>query len=210
MASLNQIITQMLDDADADVQADRLMTPTNDNAFDRYKAVLLLDKSNQRAQLGLRAIADRYLALGHSHLNRNQFSSARKMLSNAVTANGKTLKTRQFEKKLGQAMVAAQKRAGSGKTPVKPTTNLDDLNQTTFALNKTDLSQRNQAIMAHLAAIGQRVQNSQEYVLIYARNDAEGRWIYQQLRNASTGYRVRGNIKRSKTPRVILEPPLDY
>ncbi|MEO0443616.1 MAG: hypothetical protein AAFZ92_07750 [Pseudomonadota bacterium] len=209
MASLEAAILQMLDDADQDVEANRLMTPAHDNAFDRYRAVLLLDNDNQRAQLGLSAIAKRYLAIADAHMGRGQLSAARRMLANAVKANGNTAETAQFEQALQQAISAARTRAKPLSLPAEPVANIDDLNTTTFALNKADLSQRNQSMVGQLAAIGQRVQGSREYVLIYARSDAEGRWIYQQLRNASTGYRVRGNIKRSKHPRVILEAPLN-
>jgi hypothetical protein len=71
------------------------------------------------------------------------------------------------------------------------------------------LSARNENIKNQLKALANRVQESKEFVLIYARNDAEGRWIYQQMRKASEDYRLRGNIKRHKKPRLVLAAPLD-
>ncbi len=67
----------------------------------------------------------------------------------------------------------------------------------------------NENIKNQLAALASRVQESKEYVLIYARNDAEGRWVYQQMREASEDYRLRGNIKRHKKPRIVLDAPLE-
>ena len=40
--------------------------------------------------------------------------------------------------------------------------------------------------------------------VIVARNDAEGRWIYKSMQQAIEGYRLRGNIKMGKRPKVTL------
>jgi hypothetical protein len=42
--------------------------------------------------------------------------------------------------------------------------------------------------------------------MIIARTDVEGRWIYQKMRDAVPGYRVRGDIKLGNPPRVQLVP----
>jgi len=147
-------VEDLLTTADNYLKQDQLRTPANANAYDRYKAVLLLDKNNARAQAGLDAIVRRYLELAR------------------VTA------------KRGR-------------------------DNTQFELDKTALSNRDRVMVAQLQSLGLRVKDTREYVLIHARSDAEGRWIYQQMRNASKGYRLRGDIRRSKTPKVILQPPLD-
>jgi hypothetical protein len=206
-ASLELAIEELLNKADQDVAADRLMTPVGNNALDRYRAVLLLDKSNQRAALGLRAIADRYMEMSRLNIKRGQFSRARSMLSKAISVNGRTPATQKLSQDIRKA---EQRRVVKRVTPKpSPVVPKPDAKQTIFALNTADLSQRNQAMVDQLWSLGQRVQDTREYVLIYARNDSEGRWIYQQMRKASTGYRLRGNIKRNKKPRVILEAPLD-
>ncbi|MGH1487615.1 MAG: hypothetical protein ACRBCI_15480 [Cellvibrionaceae bacterium] len=206
-ASLQVAIDDLLDKADQDLAADRLMTPVSNNALDRYRAVLLLDKSNQRAALGLRAIANRYMEMSRLNIKRGQFSRARKMLANAVSVNGNTPATQKVAKEIRSAQARrVVKRVAPKPSPVIPPVNEK---QTIFALNTADLSQRNQAMVDQLWSLGRRVQDTKEYVLIYARNDSEGRWIYQQMRKASTSYRLRGNIKRNKKPRVILEAPLN-
>ena len=208
-ASLEAAIEDLLNRADADVKANRLMTPTNNNAYDRYQAVLLLDKGNQRASEGIRAIAERYRILARAKLSQKNFSGARVLLKKAVTVDGQTAVNtrlakviRQSENDYQRALLAAQQ--------VQPTEAPEsDLAQRVFKLNPNDLSQRNSQMVAELKSLGQRVQGTKEYVMIYARNDAEGRWIYQQMRKASNGYRLRGNIKHHRKPRVVLEKPLD-
>ena len=206
-ASLQNIIEEMLNKADADFAEDHLTTPVNHNAYDRYQAVLLLDKSNQRAALGVRAIADRYLVLSRAQLAKGRFYQARKLLKQSIQVMGKTKATAQ----LGVDIYRAEQRARAASQQAllaKPLPK-NDAQQTIFELNPGYLSQKNQAVLNELSALGQRVQNTREYVLIYARNDAEGRWIYQQMRKASVGYRLRGNILRHSKPRVVLEEPLD-
>lgn len=206
-ASLQVAIDDLLDKADQDFAADRLMTPVNNNALDRYRAVLLLDKRNQRAALGLQAIANRYLAMSLLNSKRGQFSKARKMLANAVSVKGKTPATQQVAKEIHSAQARRLVRRVAPKvSPVIPSANEK---QAVFDLNTADLNQRNQAMVNQLWSLGRRVQATKEYVLIYARNDSEGRWIYQQMSKASMNYRLRGNIKRNKKPRIILEAPLN-
>ncbi len=44
--------------------------------------------------------------------------------------------------------------------------------------------------------------------MIYARSDREGRWIYQTLQQAAADYRVRGDIRISRVPAVVIMEPL--
>ncbi len=73
-----------------------------------------------------------------------------------------------------------------------------------FALASADLGARNAAIREELAAIARRAREADSRLLIVARNDAEGRWMYQQMREAVDGYRLRGNIEIAPRPRVVL------
>ena len=200
------LVEQLLDEADQNLAADRLMTPINNNAFDRYQAVLLLDKGNQRAMLGIRAVAKRYLILARSGAERRSFSKARKLLARAIAVNGRTPatdKVTQYIEHL-EKLALASKPAGTGTL-----VDVVDPRQTVFMLNPSDLRQRDLKMAEQLWSLGRRVQASEEYVLIYARTDSEGRWIYQQMRKGSLGYRLRGNIKRHHKPKVVLQPPLN-
>lgn len=208
-SSLQASIDELLAEAEQALAKDRLTSPIDDNAFDRYQAVLLLDKGNERAAMGIRNIVERYMAMSQSKLKRGDFNAARKLLVIVVKINGENAMTRQqteaiqsAELKWRQSLLALSK---NDKKPVAPIPR----DQTIFHLDPRSLSKRSRFIIDQLFALGLRVQETREYVLIYARNDAEGRWIYQQMRKASNGYRMRGNIKRHKKPRVVLEPPLE-
>ncbi|MBC8187753.1 MAG: serine/threonine protein kinase, partial [Proteobacteria bacterium] len=65
----------------------RLMSPANDNAYDRYRQVLALDPGNTKAKDGLRAIADRYLRLTDSAVGQGILTEARTYLARAKKAD---------------------------------------------------------------------------------------------------------------------------
>jgi hypothetical protein len=206
-ASIELAIDELLVKADIDLAADRLMQPTSSNAVDRYRAVLLLDKTNQRATLGLRDSVARYLVLAESKRLRGEYKRALDLLASAEAINGKSVKSTAMK----QSIKAAQRtnRLVINKSKIVPFTPEVNPLQTVFNLDPADLSARNETIKTQLVALASRVRESKEYVLIYARNDAEGRWVYQQMREATENYRLRGNIKRHKKPRVVLDEPLD-
>jgi len=205
--SMQAIVDDLLTTADAYLEQDQLRTPADANAYDRYKAVLMLDSSNTRAQAGLDAIVRRYLALARATAERGRLSQAREFIANAERVGGKTQQTQRALAAIGQLRATTPKSKPQKPAPIVAKADVSD--NTQFELDKTALSNRDRVMVAQLQSLGLRVKDTREYVLIHARSDAEGRWIYQQMRNASKGYRLRGDIRRSKTPKVILQPPLD-
>lgn len=202
-SSLHSVVGEMLDEADRDLAAGRLQSPPNKNAYDRYQAVLLLDKGNQRAALGIRNIAGRYMEKSRAYIQKWQWRSAKSMLTKAIAVNGRTAETTRLAADIDNARKVAKTQSRA----VEPAA--IDWDKTTFVLSRSGLKQRTRSMVNQLAALGQRVEETREYVLIYARNDSEGRWIYRQMNKASPSYRLRGNIKRHKKPRIVLESPLD-
>ena len=78
-----------------------------------------------------------------------------------------------------------------------------------FPLAEAALTAQSADVVDYLQAIARRARQEDESLLIVARSDAEGRWIYQQMRQAVQGYRLRGDIKLGKRPKVLLLPPID-
>ena len=205
---LETVLEDMLDKADGYLLQDQLRTPENANALDRYKAVLILDKNNTRAKAGIEAIGRRYLEFASNAMQRGNFGLAKSRVADAEAVIGETDGTRNLRAAIDRAQIAARKARPAPK-PVPIIAEPDVSTDVEFELDPTSLSNREQIMVEQLQSLGLRVKDSREYVLIHARNDAEGRWIYQQMRNASKGYRLRGDIRRSKTPKVILQEPLD-
>lgn len=62
-------IPALLRQAEADIDALRLMTPEGNNAYERYRQVLALDKDNADARKGLQSISDKYVQLAYGAMD---------------------------------------------------------------------------------------------------------------------------------------------
>lgn len=63
MGSIEERIAALMAEGDAALRLDRLTTPKEDNAFDRYSAVLALQPEHSGAQVGLNKVRTRYLEI---------------------------------------------------------------------------------------------------------------------------------------------------
>jgi formylglycine-generating enzyme required for sulfatase activity len=66
-------IESLLAAANEDLVANRLTTPVDENAVQRFRAVLTLEADNQPARDGLMAVVNRYLDLAESEMRRSEF-----------------------------------------------------------------------------------------------------------------------------------------
>lgn len=65
------------------LDADRLLTPDDDNAFDFFARALAMDSDNGIAKEGIAAIVARYLALAREAIGNGSFDSAELMIERA-------------------------------------------------------------------------------------------------------------------------------
>lgn len=192
-------VRDLLAAAEAALAADRLTTPLHDNAFDRFQAVLLLDPGNSQARSGIQQIFSRYLDMIRSALGRNDLGRARAMLERARLVqhdhpmldelDAEIARLRQQSEVPGEMSVAAD-----GKE---------------FLLNGQSLQRKDQQLVVRLQELARQVKESNETLLIIARNDAEGRWIYQRMSEGVPDYRLRGDIQLGRTPKILILPPID-
>jgi hypothetical protein len=189
------VITGLLAQAERDVLADRLMSPYGNNAYDRFQGVLKLQPENAQAKSGLQLIILRYVTLAREALKRDKPARAKTLLAAAQRINGQNPLLSELQAAVDETISRQARLKG-----------MDSDNE--FILSRRDLNVRSDALKSLLRSLAQRIQQSDESVLIVARNDLEGRWLYQQLRLAATGYRVRGNIRVAAEPKIVLLPPL--
>jgi hypothetical protein len=71
-------------------------------------------------------------------------------------------------------------------------------------LDAAALSARSPELASRLAALGALAKQEHTWVTISARNDAEGRWIYQQLRKAPGEHRIRAELVIAGAPSVEI------
>jgi hypothetical protein len=191
-----KIINSLLSEADYCLSQNKLLNPIADNAHDRYRSVLLMDPENERAKLGLQTISLRFVDLARTAAKRGNVSEAQTMIkyargtdNNAVVQDA----AETLRKQLGSMPAAKPYAPGEGEV----------------ILDAKLLQAKDSQITTQLVGVAQKAKQTDEFVLIIARTDAEGRYIYQLLRNAVPGYLVRGDIKIGSPARVKLVKSLD-
>ncbi|MDZ7923470.1 MAG: hypothetical protein U5M23_05285 [Marinagarivorans sp.] len=189
------LIDRVLIKADEALLANRLTQPQHNNAYDRYRAVQSIDPSNARAQAGLEKIFDAYVRLAEAELQTGSPYHAQTFVSLLESLYPGREKVRELRRRLASIPRAA------------PASSLDDYLVKSFDLNPVELQKRSESVKQVLVGLAQRVEKSHESIVIAARNDAEGRWIYQIMNKATPNYRVRGDMQiRSKPAIKLLEP----
>lgn len=171
----------LLANAERALAADRLMIPVNDNAYNWYRQVLALDERNPEAHWGMKQIAARYLQLAEQAFVSGRREEAERMLQGAEKISATPQQIASLRERYRQH-------------------NFD--NEVYLPLEA--LTTRGKKIQQQLKVLAKQAKESQSRLLIVARSDSEGRWIYQQMRNSVNGYRLRGNIEVGRIARVVF------
>jgi hypothetical protein len=191
-----KVINSLLSEADYCLSQNKLLNPIADNAHDRYRSVLLMDPQNERAKLGLQTISLRFVELARTAAKRGNASEAQTMIKYAREVDNNPVvqdAAETLRKQLSSMPAAKPYTPGEGE----------------IILDAKLLQAKDPQITTQLVGVAQKAKATDEFVLITARTDAEGRFIYQLLRNAVPGYLVRGDIKIGSPARVKLVKSLD-
>ena len=164
------------------LEGGRLMRPKHDNAYDWFSQVLWLDGTHAEAHRGMREIGAAYLRLAEQAYQVDNRARAELMLQRAQWVSA------------SPEAVAALK----AKYPTPPKANNE------FRLAVNELNQKSDELVARLADLAEQAKSLPSRLLIVARSDREGRWIYKQMRDSVEGYRLRGNIEVGHRPKIIL------
>jgi hypothetical protein len=167
---------------------DRLLTPVDDNAHGRFKRVLAMDPKNELALEGLQDIVARYLQLAGESMNRGIFDEAETMLGRARFVDSS-------HPGIARAAEALRLEMNS--------------NDLFFKLDYPSYSARSELAQNELADIARQTREHEAFFLITAPNDDLARWMVSVMREAVTGYRLRGNIELSSRLGIRLRMPSD-
>ncbi|SHF68979.1 hypothetical protein SAMN04487965_2458 [Microbulbifer donghaiensis] len=181
-----------LDRAEAAQREGFLTYPAGASAYDYYLRVRQLDPDNRRAASGIQTIVIDLVERARDALRRRSFGEVTSFLNRAdELAPGNALVA-----EVRAQLVRERSRAKQ------------DLPQgEVVELPAAQLAARSADTVALLRGAAARIRREDLRVIIVAPTDAEGRWIYQQLREAVPGYRIRGDIKLGSPPRLLLTRP---
>ncbi len=176
-----QLLFKLLDSADAAIADDRLTFPQGDNALDFYHQILAIQPDQEDALRGLEQLVEIYVKMAQEALDYERYATARSMLARA------------------QLIVP-------GHLSIEPTQAqirlIEDAQKTQLKLDQQALNNQAMTLKAELQSLGSSPAQSQCRFVIYAKNDPQGRWIYQQLASAKPDSRLRAEIK-IRTPAKV-------
>lgn len=181
-----RILADMLFEASLAFDDNRLLLPAGDNAYDRYIEVLSFDPENQVALQGVQDIVDRYVVMANQAIEIGQFDNAEDYLNRAESITP------------GKENILAARRVLKAEQSVS---------REYFPLDPQELTEQSLSMMSQLGSIGELVRNYDATFLITARSDVEARWIYQIMRQAVGGYRLRGNVTLGQQPTIQINIP---
>lgn len=181
-----QFIADLLYEALQALDSDRLLTPVDDNAHSRFKRVLAYEPGNEIALQGLKDIVQRYLQLAEQSMRRGLFEEAKVFIENAKFIDEDDPGIVEVSKALEAEMNSA------------------DL---FFNLDNGEFAARTDAAIDQLKDIARQAQATNAFFLITAPNDALARWMFGVMRDAVTGYRLRGNIELASQTSIRLRLP---
>lgn len=187
-ADTSRMIPDILYAALQALSEDRLLTPVDDNAHGRFKRVLAMDPKNELALEGLQNIVVRYLQLAGESMNRGIFDEAEILLDRA----------RFVDPSHPGIVIAAE--------ALRLEMNSNDL---FFKLDYPSYAARSELAQNELADIARQTREHEAFFLITAPNDDLARWMVSVMREAVTGYRLRGNIELSSRLGIRLRMPND-
>ena len=173
----------LLELGDRALKDGRLLTPIDNCAYDYYRQALVVAPNHPAAEHGLQRVAERYVGMAEQAAERGQFDTARSLLERA----------RIVEPQL-DSIAAAQAQIQLRSTATRQRTLLD----------VEQLTARSSGLAAQLNSLGAKAKAEDAWVIIRARNDAEGRWIYQQMASAPGTRRIRAELTLASPPGVDL------
>ena len=173
----------LLEKGDRALKDGRLLTPIDNCAYDFYREALVVAPDHPAALHGLQRVAERYVAMAEQAAEKGQYSAARKWLDHARLVDPEL-----------ESIAAAE-----GQIQVRSTAHRDHT-----TLDTEQLTSRSAELSGQLKTLGAKAKARDLWVVIRARNDAEGRWIYQQMADAPGDRRIRAELTLGAPPGVDL------
>ncbi len=169
-----ELLYRLLTQADAAIERDHLTYPEKGSALALYEQILAIDEDQKQARRGLERIVEKYIELAMQALQRRQYATARSMLARAriiLPQHPSIEPTEQQIRLLSQAK------------------------RTQVTLNQKDLKAETVSLQQTLQRLAIAPQGYECRFFISARNDAQGRWIYQTMSAASAARRLRAQVQ---------------
>ncbi len=156
----------LLDQADQAIERDHLTYPEEGSAYGIYQSILDRDPTQSDAQRGLEHVVEKYVELAMSALDRGQYATARSMLARAriILPDHPSIEPTERQIRL-----------------------LSQAQRTQVKLSQKIIDGPPQSLETALGDIASTPAGTRCRYTIWARNDRQGRHIYQVLSASISG-----------------------
>lgn len=167
-------LRDLLDRAAAAMARDHLTYPVENSAYAIYAHILDLQPDQEDARRGLETIVEQYIELAMQALEHHRYASARSMLSRAriINPNHPSIEPTEHQIRL-----------------------LSEAQREVLKLTQDQLTYPDRATTRALQSLAQLPANSRCRFTISAKNDAQGRWIYQRLAEGGDDQQTKSRIR---------------
>ena len=200
MTPRERTVKRLLSDAESAMSQGRFSLPVHDNAHDRFRAVQLLDPDNKQAQAGLHSVLLVYVDRIQQSLGAGRLHAAAADLRQAE----QLFPGAELLQPLRAELARRSRAVEEANQPAIPAEGRERIE-----LPAQPLAEKTEEVKQLLVTLAKRVRQSDESIMIYARSDAEGRWIYKTMKDAVGEYRIRGDIRINRQPAVELLSPME-
>ena len=168
----------LLDQAEAAVARGHLTYPIEDSAYEIYLRILGRQPDQQDALRGMEHIVEQYIAMAMQALERHRYASARSMLARARLIDPSHPSIEPTDRQIRLLSQAERK---------------------VMKLTQEQLNNPDEELTGALQAMATLPADNNCHFTISAKNDAQGRWIYQRLAAGSDSEqgtaRIRAQIR---------------
>ena len=183
---LSQQITRLLDQAERAVQLERFVAPEFDNANRYYQQVLLLDSDNHQAIAGIDELTTILFFRAKASIEVERVQDYR-VYSSWI------------------AQIAPNSPFLVELSELDPTKHSRN---NKWIINTADIKARNSRAKAKIKQAALVAKKYRSRIKIIAPTDADGRWIYQQMRGFTEDYLFRSSlIVGDKAKIIVLDGP---
>jgi hypothetical protein len=172
------LLHELLDQADAAIARGQLTYPVENSAYASYSRILDQQPDQQDALRGMEHLVEQYIAMAMQNLERHRYASARSMLARARLIDPSHPSIEPTEEQIRLLSEAERK---------------------VLKLTQEQLNNPNHALTEALQRLAAHPAENDCRFTISAKNDAQGRWIYQHLSAAGEGRqdnpRIRAQIR---------------
>lgn len=161
-----------LHEAEIALSNEHFTYPEEGSALSIYRRILKLDPEVEAAQRGVERIVEHFVDASMQALERRQFATARSMLARARLIKPDHPSIEPSAEQIRLIMSA---------------------DRAVLKLNRAELAAETPSLKRALAAFA--LEDPGCRYTIYARNDGQGRWIYQHMSKPDLKHRLRAQIK---------------